>query len=488
MKRRAPASFFALLILILAFNGCRQNPRDAEVVFLPATLRIGYGLIAGQTQDSGLRQALNNISFEGLFSFTRDGRSVPWLAEAWSTSPDGTRHVLRLRRGVAFHDGTPVTARVVQDLLRQELPRAWQLAYEDVQEIVATGEYEVEVQLRRRSSFLVESLGFPVRAPASPQSGTAPFFLTQTPGGELEMKANTDYYGGKPLIDRISIKSYNSVRAAWADLLRGNVDMLYEVGVNALDLLAPSTDTKVFTFQRPYTFMLVLNVQRPMLKDSAFRRTLNSAIDREQIVHDVLGGRGTPADGPVSSQHWAYDPGAPRFRFGGSGLPDFKHQKHFSVVYTDPTLERLALMVQRQLQSVGIEVTLETGPLDQVLGRVQAGDFDAFLGDIVHGPTIFRPALFWHSRGPLNWGRYSNSAVDAAIESINRAPDDAAYKAGVAAFQRAIVDDPPAIFLAWSERARAVSTRFEVPVEPGRDILSTLRLWRPVGAPALAKN
>ena len=49
------------------------------------------------------------------------------------------------------------------------------------------------------------------------------------------------------------------------------------------------------------------------------------------------------------------------------------------------------------------------------------------------------------------------------------------YRAGVAAFQRAIVDDPPAIFLAWSERARAVSTRFDVPVEPGRDILSTLR-------------
>ena len=98
---------------------------------------------------------------------------------------------------------------------------------------------------------------------------------------------------------------------------------------------------------------------------------------------------------------------------------------------------------------------------------------------------MVRPALWWHSRGPLNCGGYSSAAVDAALESINRAPDDAAYRAGVAAFQRAIVDDPPAIFLAWSERARAVSTRFEVPVEPGRDILSTLRLWRPVGAPAL---
>lgn len=302
------------------------------------------------------------------------------------------------------------------------------------------------------------------------------------------MLASTRYYGTKPFIERILVKSYSSVRAAWADLLRGNLDMLYEVGVDAIDSLEPSTATKVFTFPRPYTFMLVLNVRRPALKEPAFRRILNRAIDREQIVREVLGGRGSPADGPVSTQHWAFDAEAPRFHFGGEGLPDFKRQKRFSVVYADPSLERLALMIQRQLQAVGIEVTLESGPLDQVLARVQAGDFDAMLADAVHGPTMVRPALWWHSRGPLNWGHYSNHAVDAAFDAINRAPDDAAYKAGVGAFQRAIVDDPPAIFLAWSERARAVSTRFEVPVEPGRDILSTLRLWRPIGAPALAKN
>jgi hypothetical protein len=70
--------------------------------------------------------------------------------------------------------------------------------------------------------------------------------------------------------------------------------------------------------------------------------------------------------------------------------------------------------------------------------------------------------------------------VDAALDAIRHAPNDDAYKAGVAAFQKAIVDDPPAIFLAWGERARAVSTRFELPpVEPGVDILPTLRLWRP---------
>ncbi len=79
--------------------------------------------------------------------------------------------------------------------------------------------------------------------------------------------------------------------------------------------------------------------------------------------------------------------------------------------------------------------------------------------------------------------------MDAALDSIRHAADDDAYRAGVAAFQRALADNPPAIFLAWSERARAVSTVFDVEVEPGRDPLSTLRLWRPAGAePILPVN
>jgi len=58
----------------------------------------------------------------------------------------------------------------------------------------------------------------------------------------------------------------------------------------------------------------------------------------------------------------------------------------------------------------------------------------------------------------------------------------------VAAFQRAMVASPPAIFLAWSERARAVSGRFDVHEEPGRDILNTIRQWRRAEAVSAAHN
>jgi ABC-type transport system substrate-binding protein len=291
------------------------------------------------------------------------------------------------------------------------------------------------------------------------------------------MLANKGYHGGAPTLDRLLITPYSSVRSAWADLLRGEVDMLYEVGVDAVDLLQPSRDVRVLTFERHYASMVLLNLQRPQLRDPGFRRTLNAAVNRQELVENGLNGRGSPAVGAVWPHHWAYN----------SAMPEFRYQPHpaqsparFSLLYTEPSHERLALLLQRQLQAVGIQVTLETAPIEVALGRAREGDFDAFLIDAVHGPTLVRPSWFWASDGPYNWGRYSSPAVDTALDSIRHAPDDAAYKAGVAAFQKAIVDDPPAIFLAWGERARAVSTRFELPpVEPGVDILPTLRLWRP---------
>jgi hypothetical protein len=107
-------------------------------------------------------------------------------------------------------------------------------------------------------------------------------------------------------------------------------------------------------------------------------------------------------------------------------------------------------------------------------------DFDAILFDVISGPNLFRPFQWWHS-GTNSLTGFASARVDESLDRIRYAASDDQYRSGVAAFQQAMNDDPPAIFLVWSQRARAVSNRFVVPpVEPGRDILSTLRTWKPV--------
>ena len=51
---------------------------------------------------------------ETLTSLGPDGKVGPWLAESWTLSPDGLTYTFKLRKGVVFHDGTPVDAKAVK--------------------------------------------------------------------------------------------------------------------------------------------------------------------------------------------------------------------------------------------------------------------------------------------------------------------------------------------------------------------------------------
>jgi peptide/nickel transport system substrate-binding protein len=490
MKRSGVAGTLLLLAV-----GCR--PGDGTVGNHPeaTTLVIGVAAPATDNAEAGMRQTAENLTLEGLLNYGRDGRPVSFLARHWSRTDDGLTLRLQLQPTATFHDGSPVTAAIVRDSLLKDLPRTLGPAFEDVQEIRAPAEREIQIVLKQPSAFAIEALDVPIAKPGASQIGTGPFELVNrgavAAGGTVEMRSNPNYYLGRPAVDRIMFKPYASVRSAWSDLLRGQVDMLYEVGIDALDSLQTSKQVRVFSYRRHYAYVVIFNTNRPALRDPAVRRRLNAAVNRQQLIKDALGGKGAPATGPVWPAHWANQPDAPGFAYAPEELSDrggAAPRIRLSCLFGNPDYERLALVLQRQLQSVGIDLDLQALPADSVLSRWRAADFDLILTDAISGPSLVRPYLFWHSQSPFNYGRFSSRAVDASLDAIRHALDDDAYRAGVAAFQRAIMADPPALFLAWIERARVVSTRFAVPAEPERDVWSTLRLWRLAADPPLARR
>jgi peptide/nickel transport system substrate-binding protein len=443
---------------------------------------MAYGLSTGSDASSGLQQALELIAGETLIGFGRDGRPLARLAESWTPSSDGLSLTIQLRNNAKFHDGRAVTAADVSNTLRDRLQATLGAGFADVAEVRAASSLQVEIVLRRRSAFVFEALadaGVKGSEVGEGQSnGTGPFKLTNVSEAGAELIANHDYYAGKPLIDRIEVKPYSSVRAAWADMLRGQADMLYEVGPDAIQILQPSKAVRVISHLRNYQFVGMLNVRHPTLKDAAFRRALNTAIDRQSLVSEILRSHGLPADGAVWPSNWAYDGTAPVFSYEPREISGARTK--LACVLGEVAHERFALGLQQQLQRIGVDLQCELLPVDKVLARVRKGDFDLFLIDLQNGPTLLQAYRTWRTGAPRNMGGYSSPEVDAALDQINVSGNDDEYRAGVAAFQRAIYDDPPAIFIAWSERARAVSTRFDVPIEPGRDILGTLRQWKPV--------
>jgi len=374
-----------------------------------------------------------------------------------------------------------VTAAQVVEALHRTLPGTMGTAFEDVAGIVAVDPITVRIALRRPSQFIVEALETSIQKPGSQDVGTGAYIASGR-GASVTLRANAGYYLGRPAIDQIVVTSYPTVRAAWAELLRGNVDMLNEVNLDALDSLQESSNVGVFSFIRHYQYMIVFGSRAANLRSPEVRRELSAAIDREAIVRDAMNGHGVASFGPVPPQHWTMN-GIPITTASKQLATNLaaRHLKFRCLVPADAVYERVALAVKRQLAAVSVEMELEEASQEDVVRAAEMDTFDALLGDIISGPTLYRSYRHWYSKTNFIPRPLGSVAIDAALDRIRHARSDEEYRQGVGAFQRANDEDPPALFLAWGERARAVSRRFSVTAtDKNADVLDSIRLWRPL--------
>jgi peptide/nickel transport system substrate-binding protein len=480
------AALSATLVAAIIIAAC--SPRGTSTSDpSSAVLRVGVPGLSSTNPGAGLRQLTQILSVEGLARLGEDGRLQPSLAADWTSRNNGRSYLIRLKPGVKFHDGSPLTPEIVSSLLPREMRETFGPIADDVEQVSPVDANTVEVRFRRPSPFLFEGLEAGIRKAGS--IGTGPFVAI--PESTSELRANTDYYGGRPQIGEIHVETFPAVRTAWAKMLRNELDMLWEVGPDALSSLEHSANVAVFTFTRRYQYVIGLNTNSEALRPASVRRALNIAIDRQKLVATVLNGYGVPSSSPIWPRYWAVDANQPdtsrfdpslaaRLLSGGRNAAPSRASVRFRLlIISDAVYERIALEVKRQLEEVGVDLDVQAASADQLAAAVQRGTFDAVLMDAVSGPTMLRPYGLWHSGMPGNPGTLGNRAIDAAFDAVRDADGESAYRVAVTNLDRTFADDPPAIFLAWSVRARAVSRRFDVQAEEGRDILSTLRFWKP---------
>jgi peptide/nickel transport system substrate-binding protein len=461
-------------------------------------MRIGVGAPPKGTPMSGFGSVLRQITTESWLALQADGRQADRLASTWRW--DDSRTVLRLtlRKDVYFHDGTRLTPELAAAVLRRSVENHEALSLASVKSVEPTGDDGVELRLTGRNAFLLSDLtGVLVSMPDQPGVGTGPFSLVKRDPLEAVLHAFPRYYRGRAAIDEIDVRNYSTQRKAWTAMMRGEIDMLHEVSRDAVEFVEAETTVKTYQFPRPFYIPLVFNVRRGVLKRPAVRQAINEALDRTVLVRDGLNGRGRPADGPIWPEEWiysapaepfAYSPPSARRRLDAAGLearpgrgggPPTRFSFTCLVFASDSRFERLAVLVQKQLADVGIEMKLLPREQADLETRLKSGDFDAFLFEMAARPVSW-VSEFWRSH-PGTISNTGYQAADAVLDRIRESGSDDEMREGFAELARVFHDDPPAAFLAWQETTRAVSTRYQVAPERQRDIMSNLWLWRPAG-------
>jgi peptide/nickel transport system substrate-binding protein len=464
-------------------------PRD------PITLTIGMPQSRQLDPRRGAPALAEMLAFERLTASDAEGRTKPRLLEGWSVAGDGLSWTLRVRPDVRFQDGTTLTAadvkRTIDTAIASPAVRGISVCLPNIVSVTASTDHEVVVTLARRCSYLLDDFDRAISRTAADgktRIGTGAFTIMSSSPDAIVLEANRNYYSGPPAIDRVVVKPFDALRTAWAEMLRGQVDFLWEVGPDTAEFLSDRATVEVRSFLGYYAYAMVLNAARPAFHRPEVRRALNVAVDRQALVQQGLKGRGVEAEGPVWPRYWAHDRGAPAVGFNpaeaaallrsaGAQPVEFTClvPENFSIH------ERVALLVQRQLGDLGIRMRLESLPPDGFNRRIFTGDFDAALISVLGGPSATVFHRLWHSPGETprwNFWGYRNARVDEALDRALDAASDEQLRAAIAQFEAAARDDPPAVFLAWSETVQAVSRRFAIPADTGgRDAAYVLNRW-----------
>jgi len=480
----------AVLVGSVTFAGC--SPRELASS-QNVTLRLG-----SQNTEDAKRVLTELLYAEPLLVVDWHGQPAPWLATGWKWLDEGRALRVDLREDVKFHDGSPLRADVVAGILRQWVTAKIR-SFEYVTAIETSGQHTVVLRLSRPDAFLLGGLAATNIVDGNkPTIGTGPFrLLSQKP---IVAERNDRYYRGAPGIDQVQIITYDTQRAAWAAMMRGDIDMVQEVNREVVEFLEGSNRFEMYAGIRPFYIPFVFNLRHPILKNVEVRRALNEAIDRAEIVDDVMRGRGQVADDPIWPSNWAYNPApqkysynpqAARARLDAAGFPvrpstsaqmASRFQLKCLFYNKDFQYERIALVLERQLADVGVELILE-GEDDGVIGkRIASGDFESYLFQLSSGKSFDGTYRFWHSpaagRPPMQNSGYAGA--DDVLDRLRLALDPSDVRAAAAELRQRFHEDVPAAFLAWPETTRAVDARFDIGDPSGREFFANLWNWRAV--------
>jgi ABC-type transport system substrate-binding protein len=487
-------------VCLLACRGGRTDPA------ITSQLKIGASVPRGGETDSGTRAIIRLLAIESPLSIGWDGRLAGRIFASWQWLTDEPGLRLRMRPNVFFHDGTPLTSELAAEILERVLRDALSSS---IISITAEGQ-DVIIRTLQPEGFLPADLATVDFTPPKKNTvGTGPFKLVSSATDTSSLERFDGYYQGPPAIDRVDIVSYSTQRAAWASMMRNEINMLYQVSNDAVDFQEAESSIQAHTFVKAYSIGMVFNTRHPVFKSKEVRQALNEAVDRQRIVDVGMRNRGMVLDSPVWPYHWAYsaaqrsysfNPSAARLRLDSAGFTEGREHEpgrmpsrfRFTClsIADDPSLERVALLLQKQLFDIGIDMEVRSTPFREAGQLLATGKFDAALVPLIGSRSLNWLYIMWHSPAPdarpsLGSGY---TAADRALDKLRAAIADDDVRSAVADVQQAFFDDPPAIFLAWTKVTRALTREFQVPDQGPRDIFGTIRQWQPVRPAMVARQ
>ncbi len=251
------------------------------------------------------------------------------LAESWEFQ--GKQWVFKLRQGVKFHNGAPLTSKDVAfsiEKMRDEKGGSLQAPnFKDVTEVQTPDDQTVVFVTKQPLAIFLDRLEnrFILSKVAGDKFGdqlyqnpigTGPYkFVSYQRGGNMVFTRNDDYWGGKAAIKEVVFRKVTEEAARLAALESGQADFINNVPVHEVARFQKHPRVRIDRLEGLRMFLLAMNVAHKPFDNKLVRQAVNYSVDAPAIVKNIFDGIGYPLNGPVGSNVIGADPKHKRYPY-----------------------------------------------------------------------------------------------------------------------------------------------------------------------------
>jgi peptide/nickel transport system substrate-binding protein len=441
---------------------------------------------------------------ETLVTFPEESTQiVPGLAESWTISKDGLQYTFKLRRGITFHDGTPLNAEAVKfSIERQINPNhpAYKLGkypfanffFGNVKAVEVLSEERVAFLLNEARASFIAVLAQGAASIVSPTAvmkwgpdypthpvGTGPFrFASWDRGQRVVLEKNPTYWKYPVKVERVIYRPIVEDQARLTELLTGTLDVIVGVPADFVSQLEQNAKITLLKQVGAHVWYLGMNNQKKPFDDKRVRQALNYAVNKDAIVKDVLKGTGASSRGPVLPGTWGADPALKAYPYDPERakklLAEAGYPNGFSTTLWVPESGSgmqapvaMSTVMQSNLKAVGVNVSLQTMEWGAYLAKLRTKEQELFALSWMAGTEdpdmVMYPLLHssqWTPVGP-NRALYKNARFDALLQQARLTTDQAKRAQLYREAQRILVDDAPWVFVDHEIQIAALSKRVQ---------------------------
>lgn len=460
---------------------------------------------------------ISKLIFSGLLKYDGNGNLTPDLAESYNIQDNGKTYEIKLKSGVYWHDQKPFNADdvifTIITLQDPEYRSPERKAWEGI--IVEKGD-DLTVRFKLKNPYApflqkltlgilpkhiwetVQPDNFALNENNLKPVGTGPYqfeSIEKTKSGavkSIKLKIHKQHFAKAAYIEHVSFIIYPTQDDALKALNDGGIDGLGLLSAQEKNKLADGITT--YSLSMPLYYAIYFNTERnKSLAEKSVRQALAQAINKSDILKNILLNEGAIVDSPLPQNIFGESPNIVKYNFNleeakkileqagwvdknNDGIRE-KSVTNDKKVTTEvplqitlttvelPELEKVAQYTKDSWQKIGVMtniITINTGSIQGDI--IKPRDYQALLfGNILR--LTADPYSFWHSsqkRDPgLNLSLYENKTVDGILLDARQDMNPDTRKQKLDQFQKIVTEDLPAIFLYNPNYLYAVSNHIK---------------------------